>query len=80
LLTTNNPITNEVIFYANNVSFPYGNADPTYIGGSEIRLSSYTQITNNKAAITSFNFSFSVLGKGLYVTNRVRINLGQYHI
>lgn len=37
------------------------------------------QSTNNKAAITAFNFSFSVVGKGLYVTNRVRINLGQYH-
>lgn len=41
-------------------------------------LSSYVQNINNKAAITGFNFSFSVLGKGIYVTNRVRINLGQY--
>ena len=61
--------------------FPYGNAsDVTYVGPSAITLGSYTQAINNKAAITSFNFSFNVLSKGLYVTNRVRINLGQYHM
>lgn len=37
------------------------------------------QTVNNKAAITSFSLSFSVIGKGMYVTNRVRINLGQYN-
>jgi hypothetical protein len=35
LLTTNNPSLNHVIFYANNVLFPYGNgSDLTYIGPS----------------------------------------------
>lgn len=37
------------------------------------------QSINNKAAITGFNFTFSVIAKGIYITNRVRINLGQYY-
>lgn len=80
LLNTNTPGTNDVIFQATAAPMPYGNnTDLTYIGPSEIKLASFVQTINNKAAITSFNFSFSVIGKGLYVTNRVRINLGQYH-
>lgn len=81
LLTTSNPGASDVIFLANNVSFPSGmGSDPTYLGPSQISLASFVQISNNKAAITSFNFSFNVFGKGLYVTNRVRINLGQYYL
>lgn len=77
LVSTSTPGTNEIIFKADAVSFPYSPA--TYIGPSNIVLGSYVQTVNNKAAITSFSLSFSVISKGLYVTNRVRINLGQYY-
>lgn len=79
LTNTNSPSTNDVIFSATGLTFKYNTDDATYISASVISLSSYHQVTNNKAAITSFNFSFSVLGKGLYDTERVRINLGQYY-
>jgi hypothetical protein len=75
-----NPTTNQLIFFANNLLFLYGADDIRYIGQTEIKLGSYSQNTNNKGAITSFIFSFSVISKGLYVTERVRVNLGQYYI
>ena len=31
-----------------------------------------------KATIEQFNFTFTLLSKGLYVTNRIRFNLGQF--
>jgi hypothetical protein len=54
--------------------------DERYIGSSDILLGSYQQNINNKGAITSFYFSFSIISKGLYATERIRINLGQYFI
>lgn len=69
-----------MIFTKTGVSFKYEATDPTYIGKSLLTLSSFHQITDNKAAVTNFNFSFTLLSKGLYILNRVRIDLGQYHI
>ena len=79
LVNTNSPGTNDLIFSVNTIPFKYGATDPRYIGASEMSLDSYIEVTNNKAAVTSFNFSFTVLSKGMYVTNRVRINLGQFY-
>ena len=79
LLNTNSPGTNDLIFSASTIPFEYGATDSRYMGPSSVTLASYMQESNNKAAITAFNFSFTVLSKGMYVTNRVRINLGQYN-
>ena len=43
-------------------------------------LAQYVQITNNRRAITEFTFAFSLTDKNLYMTERVRINLGQYYV
>lgn len=76
LMTTSTPGVNQLIFSATAVQFPYNSA--SYIGASSLSLGSFTQWTNSKAVIESFNFTFTLLSKGLYVTNRVRFNLGQF--
>ena len=79
LVYTASPGANDLIFQANSVPFKYGGDDTSYIGQSSITLSDFVQQINNKAAITKFEFNFNVVGKGLYATNRVRVNLGQYY-
>lgn len=76
LLTTSTPGPNQLIFSATGLSFPYQSAD--YIGPTSLGLAGFTQWTSSKAVIESFNFTFTLLSKGLYVTNRVRFNLGQF--
>lgn len=80
LVNTNSPGTNDIIFYKDGLTFNYNADDPTYLGSSQLILASYKQETNNKAAVTTFNLSFSLISKGIYLTNRVRINLGQYEV
>lgn len=76
LLSTNTPGASDVIFSASSVSFPYQGAN--YIGASSLSLGSFTQWTQIKATNEKFNFTFTLLSKGLYVTNRIRFNLGQF--
>ena len=76
LLTTSSPSTNDLIFSATGISFPYNSG--AYIGASALNLASFTQWTSSKAVVEEFNFTFSLISKGLYVTNRVRFNLGQF--
>lgn len=76
LLTSNIPAASNTIFTVASVSFPYQAAN--YIGQSSLSLGSFTQWTQNKAVIEQFNFTFTLINKGLYVTNRLRFNLGQF--
>jgi hypothetical protein len=76
LLTTTAQTAANTIFSVASVSFPYQAAN--YIGASALTLGSFTQWTQNKAVIEQFNFSFTLISKGLYVTNRIRFNLGQF--
>lgn len=76
LLTTSTPGAGQLIFSATAVPFPYASSD--YIGITALNLGSFTQWTQSKAVVESFNFTFTLLSKGLYVTNRVRFNLGQF--
>ena len=76
LLTTSTPGANDMIFSATGISFPYSSG--AYLGITALNLGSFTQWTGSKAVIEEFNFTFTLLSKGLYVTNRVRFNLGQF--
>lgn len=76
LLSTSTPGASDVIFSVASVSFPYQAAN--YIGPSSLNLGSFTQWTQVKATVEQFNFTFTLLSKGLYVTNRIRFNLGQF--
>ena len=76
LLTTTTPGASQLIFSAIAVQFPYNTA--SYIGATSLNLGSFAQWTSNKAVIENFNFTFTLISKGLYVTNRVRFNLGQF--
>lgn len=76
LLTTSSPGASQLIFSALAVIIPYQSA--SYIGPSSLSLASFWQWTQNKAVVEQFNFSFTLVSKGLYVTNRVRFNLGQF--
>lgn len=76
LMSTSTPGANDVIFSVASVSFPYQAAN--YIGPSSLTLGSFTQWTQAKATVERFNFTFTLLSKGLYVTNRIRFNLGQF--
>ena len=77
LVTTASPTALDLIFQTNTPVL-FGFATGSYTGPTTLTLASFVQETNNKAAVTDFNFSFTVNCKGMYVTNRVRINLGQY--
>jgi hypothetical protein len=76
LLTTTTPTASQLIFTATAVPFPYNSA--SYIGPTALNLGSFTQWTSSKGVVESFNFTFTLISKGLYVTNRVRVNLGQF--
>ena len=76
LLTTSTPGANQLIFSATAVPFPYNSA--SYLGATALTLGSFTQWTSSKGVVESFNFTFTLLSKGLYLTNRVRVNLGQF--
>ena len=76
LLTTSSPTASQLIFSATSMSFPYSGA--SYIGVTSLTMTSFNQWTQSKAVVESFNFSFTLLSKGLYVTNRLRFNLGQF--
>ena len=58
------------------MTYPYQTSD--YIGASALNLGSFMQWTQDKGVVEKFNFTFTLLSKGLYVTNRVRFNLGQF--
>lgn len=75
LLLTNTPGTSEIIFSASTVSIPYQPAE--YLGATGLTLASFTKFTLNKAAYSNFNFSFTLISKGLYATTCLSINLGQ---
>ena len=47
------------------------------MGPSTLSLGNFSKNNLNKAAVSDFRFSFTLVSKGLYVTNRVRIDLGQ---
>ena len=74
LLTTTSPGANQLIFSASSMTYPYQTSD--YIGATSLDLLSFKQWTSDKGVVESFNFTFTLLSKGLYVTNRVRFNLG----
>lgn len=76
ILTSTTQNAANTIFSATGVVFPY--MDTNYIGVSSLNLGSFTQWTQNKAVVEQFNFTFTLLSKGLYVTNRIRFNLGQF--
>lgn len=54
--------------------------NPDYLGASNLQLNSFTKTNLNKQAISDFKFNFVLVSKGLYVTNRIRIDLGQLAI
>lgn len=74
LLTTTSPGASQLIFSASSMSYPYQPA--AYIGATSLDLLSFMQWTSDKGVVESFNFTFTLLSKGLYVTNRVRFNMG----
>lgn len=49
-----------------------------YVGPSTLTLSGFTSETVNSGVVSPFNLTFTLINKGLYNTERVRINLGQY--
>jgi hypothetical protein len=49
-----------------------------FIGPTSLSLSGFTSETINSGVISPFNLTFTLINKGLYNTERVRINLGQY--
>lgn len=76
LLSNPIPGANDVIFSTTPITYPYATA--SYIGPSSLSLGSFTQWTQVKATNEQFNFTFTLISKGLYVTNRIRFNLGQF--
>ena len=76
LLNTNAPTGPDIIWTKNGVVIPWQPAS-LYLGPSDLTLASFKKVNLNKAAISNFKFSFTLINKGLYVTNRVRIDLGQ---
>lgn len=43
-----------------------------------MNVKSFKQWTSNKATYEEFEFTFTLLSKGLYDTNRIRFDLGQF--
>jgi hypothetical protein len=76
LLNNPSPLATDLIFKKLAISFPW-NATAY---SSALNLGSFKQWTSNKATVSSFNFSFTLLSKGLYRTNRIRFNLGQFAV
>jgi hypothetical protein len=76
LLNNPSPVATDVIFKKLAISFPWNSTAYS----SALNMGSFTQWTSNKATVSSFNFSFTLISKGLYRTNRIRFNLGQFAV
>lgn len=72
--------TSEIIFETStDLMFLWSNTpDTSYLGPTSLSLSGFTSETTNSGVVSPFNLTFTLINKGLYNTERVRINLGQY--
>jgi hypothetical protein len=78
LLNNPTPGPADLIFQKTGLSFPWSGSN--YIGISSLQVSSFYQWTTNKDTAESFSFIFTLISKGLYDTNRVRFDLGQFAV
>ena len=51
-----------------------------YNGVSQLSLTAFSQWTTNRATYQGFQFVWTLTNKGLYDTNRVRFDLGQFAV
>lgn len=66
LLNSQTPGSNDLIYVAASEAIPV--SSPGYMGPSSLSLGSYSSWTGSRAVTTYFNFSFSLVSKGLYPT------------
>ena len=78
LLNNPTPVANDLIFRKTGVTFAWQGSN--YIGASTVIVNSFKQWTSNRATMTEFEFAFVLLSKGLYDTNRMRFDLGQFAV
>lgn len=78
LASTNTPGANDIIFQTNSSGLDWTWNPATYIGATTLTLGNYAAQTLNKGVVTPFVLTFVLINKGLYNTERIRINLGQY--
>lgn len=77
LLNNPTPAATDLIFKKTNVTFAWNN---TNVNGSVVNVRSFKQWTSNRATYEEFEFTFTLLSKGLYDTNRMRFDLGQFAV
>ena len=78
LLNNPTPVSTDLIFKKTGVTFGWNATN--YIGVSDISVQSFKQWTSNKATVEEFEFTFTLVSKGLYDTNRIRFDLGQFAV
>jgi hypothetical protein len=78
LLNNPTPVASDIIFKKSIVSFAWQGTN--YIGQSMVNVKSFKQWTRNKATVEDFEFTFTLISKGLYDTNRMRFDLGQFAV
>lgn len=72
------PVAKDLIFKKTGVTFAWQGSN--YIGQSDVNVKSFKQWTSNRATYEDFEFTFTLLSKGLYDTNRMRFDLGQFAV
>jgi hypothetical protein len=78
-LVNNNLLTTAfIVWQINGVQIPWQPAGK-YLGPSDLKLNGFEKINLNKQAVSSFKLNFVLVSKGLYLTNRVRFDLGQLY-
>ena len=78
LLNNPTPAATDLIFKKTGVTFAWNGTN--YIGPSVVNVRSFKQWTSNRATYEEFEFTFTLLSKGLYDTNRMRFDLGQFAV
>lgn len=78
LASTIAPGAADMIFQTTNAGLYWTWNPATYAGPTTLVLSNYATETLNKGVVSPFTLSFTLTNKGLYNTERIRINLGQY--
>lgn len=78
LASTIIPSANDIIFQTVSPGLDFTWNPSGYPGTTSLALSEYSLETYNKGVVSPFKFTFTLVNKGLYNTERVRINLGQY--
>jgi hypothetical protein len=78
LASTVTPGASDMIFQTDSTGLNWTWSPATYVGVTSLVLSNYYSETLNKGVVSPFVLTFTLINKGLYNTERIRINLGQY--